>query len=131
MRRPHFLAAILAAAVLAAAPTLAAPTLVGPVNAAPGLPGGNRAALQVNATGVIRLAPGRLVRIIVLNPGSAGSLTVNDTDTVPDAAAANQIISLTNAQMSAGQQIYLDWPIGTGIVVSAVTTGGVFSIAYN
>jgi hypothetical protein len=107
----------------------AAPTLVGPIGASPGLPGGTRAALQVNATGVIKLGPSILVRIIVQSPGSGGSLTINDTDSIGDAAVGNEIFSVASSELIAGQSIVLKWPIGTGIVISAVPTGSSFSIS--
>lgn len=122
MRRPYF-RAVLASALLCAAQAFAS-TAVGPVTSSPGLPGGVQAHLGITATEVVKLGPSVLVRIIVQSPGTGGTLTLNDTDTVGHAASGNQILSLTNAQLTAGQQIVLEWPIGTGIVVSSVPTGG-------
>ena len=125
MRKLTCLTAALASALLfLTSPTLAAPTLVGPVHVSAGLPGGASAARQVNAATVIKGAPGILVRIVVI---TAGSITVNDAATTGAASAANQIFS---GSVSAGQVIELDWPCGTGIVVSAVTTA-VVAIAYS
>jgi hypothetical protein len=64
-------------------------------------------------------------------PGSAGNLTLNDCATVGAAAAANQVISLAFGSLTAGQQLWLDFPMAAGITVSAIPTGGVVSIAYN
>lgn len=123
MKRLRFFTAALASALLGAAPVLAS-TAVGPVTSSPGLPGGTQAHLGITAAEVVKLGPSVLVRIVVQSAGTGGTLTLNDTDTVGHAAAGNQILSLTNAQLTAGQQILLEWPIGTGIVVSSVPTGG-------
>jgi hypothetical protein len=52
--------------------------IVGPVVVSAGLPGGSSAALNVTAPGVIKAAPGILMRIAVIAAGSAGNLTIND-----------------------------------------------------
>lgn len=106
-------------------------TVVGPVSAAPGLPGGISAALNVTAAAVIKGVSGVLVRILVNAPGTAGNLTVNDVATTGGAAAANQILTIAFGSLTVGQVIALEWPCGTGIVVSAVTTGGAFAISYS
>jgi len=92
--------------------------------------GGVSTKLQINAAAVIKAVPGNLARIIVQAPGSAGNLVLNDCATIGAAAAANQIASIPFGSLTAGQQLFLDWPCKTGIVVSAIPTGGVFSASY-
>jgi len=93
--------------------------------------GGTKTALQVNSARVIKAAPGNLARILVQAPGSAGNLVLNDCATVGAAAAANQIATIAFGSLTIGQQIWIDWPCATGIVVSAIPTAGVVSISYN
>lgn len=102
-----------------------AATIVGPVNTiSPGLPGGNSAALNVTAAIVLKAAPGFLGKVVCV---TAGSLTLNDNSALTGNSAANEIWS---GSMTAGQVLQLDWPCGTGITVSAVTTA-VLSISYS
>jgi hypothetical protein len=103
----------------------------GPISVATGA-GGSSSALQVNATGVIKGSAGRLAKLLVQTPGSAGNIVLNDAATVAGANASNQILSLAfNAVTDvAGGVISLDWPCANGIVVSAITTGGVFAVSY-
>jgi hypothetical protein len=105
-------------------------TAVGPVSVSPGLPGGMYAALNITAAAVIKAGPGLCIRVVPVIVGSGGALTINDVLTVGGAATANQIISIPNTSMTAGVPLFLEWPCGTGIVVSAVTTGGQFSLSF-
>lgn len=99
-------------------------TIVGPVqNIAPGLPGGASAAYNVTAVGVIKGAPGVLVRVSCI---TAGSITLNDLATTSGAGLANQI---WGGSLTAGQVLELNWPCAAGIVVSAITTA-VVAIAF-
>lgn len=85
---------------------------------------------NVAAAAVVKATPGRLAKIVVLTAPSAGSLTANDCATTGAAAIGNEIISLAFGALTAGQVITLDWPCNTGIVISSVGTGGVYSVSY-
>ena len=87
-------------------------TLVGPVTASAGLPGGNRAALNVTAATVCKATPGICVSVSVVVAGSAAG-TVNDVATTGGAAATNQFGTIPN---TVGTYTF-NWPCGTGIVV--------------
>lgn len=102
-----------------------AANIVGPVQGiAPGLPGGVSAAYDVAAAGVIKNAPGVLVRISCI---TAGSITLNDSATTGGAALTNEIFS---GSLTAGQVVELDWPCAAGITVSAVTSA-VVALAFS
>jgi hypothetical protein len=93
------------------------------------------ASLNVTAPVVLRPAGGgRLGAIIVNNPGSSGSLVLNDCAALAGATAANQILSLTTAQLTSLQSkracLRLNLPCLNGITVSQVPTGGQFSISF-
>jgi len=90
----------------------------------------NSTALNQSAAAVIKATPGILCRVVIGTVGTAGSLTFNDIDTVGGAAAANQIVSLAYGDLTAGQVIDLEFPCKTGIVLSAIPTGGVISVSY-
>ena len=103
-----------------------AATAVGPVQGiAPGLPGGVSAWLSVSAAQVIKADPGVLVQVLCTTAGTA--IAFNDATTVGGANAANQIWA---GALSAGQVLVLNWPCGTGIVLSAITSA-TLSIAYS
>ena len=89
-------------------------------------PGGTKAALNVTAAGVIKAAPGTIMRIHTTTVGTGGALTINDTTTVGGAAAGNQVASFAfgNANVAAGAVVTLEVPCANGIVISAVPTGG-------
>ena len=87
-------------------------TSVGPITATPGLPGGNRALLDVTAAAVVKATSGILVSVSVIVAGSATG-TVNDVATTGGAAAANQFGTIPN---TVGTYTW-NWPCGTGIVV--------------
>ena len=92
--------------------------------------------LSVTAPVVLRPAGGgTLYTIIVQNPGSSGSLIVNDCATLAAAAASNTILSLTTAQLTSLMTklfpLSFNWPCLNGITVSAVPTGGIFAVGYN
>lgn len=86
---------------------------------------------DVHATGVLKATPGVLVSVIVVTAGSAGSLTFNNCATTGDAATANEIITIAFGSLTVGQVITLNFPCNVGIVLSAITTGGVFSVTFN
>jgi hypothetical protein len=105
-----------------------AATIATAAGVSPGLPGGQSSALNLTAAQVIKPAPGVLVTIVCVTPGT-GSLTFNDVLTVGAAAAANEIITL--AAPAAGAVIALNWPCAVGIVASSVPTGGQYSVAFS
>lgn len=77
---------------------------------------------------------GRLTGYMLQSIGSAGVLTLNDCVSLAQASAANQILSVAYNdaifQSGVGIANALDWPLANGLVVSAVPTGAVLSIAY-
>ncbi len=87
-------------------------TSVGPITATPGLPGGNRAVLDVTTATVVKASAGILVSVSVIVAGSATG-TVNDIATTGGAAAANQFGTIPN---TVGTYTW-NWPCSTGIVV--------------
>ena len=95
-----------------------------------GLPGGNSAVLNILNPQVIKAAPGILVRILVVTPGSSGNLTLNDCANVGDASAANEIDTVAAASLTIGQTIVLNWPCATGITLSAVPSGSVLAATF-
>lgn len=102
----------------------AAPSLVGPIGVLAVTEGGVSSALNVTAAAVIKASPGRLCKIVVVAPGSAGTLVVNDLATTTGSAAGNVIFSIGFAALSVGQVIVLDWPCVTGIAVTTVPSAG-------
>jgi hypothetical protein len=111
---------------------MAAATIVGPSTATAGVPGGNTAAYNLVTTAqVLKGGPGILMRLLVTTPGSAGNLTFNDCATVGAAAAANQIVSIPFGSLTIGQMITFEWPCIAGIVVSALPTGGLYSVSFS
>lgn len=80
------------------------------------------------ATGVIKDTPGKLWKVLVVDPGTAGAFTMNNCATVGAATGGNQIISYTG--LWPGQIIDVNFVCDTGIVVSAMRTGGQFTIVY-
>lgn len=87
-------------------------TAVGPITATPGLPGGNRAYLDVTAATVIKASPGICVSVSVVVAGSAAG-TVNDVATTGGVAVTNQFGTIP---ATVGTYTF-NWPCGTGIVL--------------
>ena len=85
---------------------------------------------DVAAPAVIKATPGRLAKITVQVAPSAGNLIANDCATTGAAAIGNQILEVAFGALTEGQVITLDWPCNTGIVISSVGTGGVYSVSY-
>jgi hypothetical protein len=95
--------------------------------------GGASAWLNITAAQVIKAAPGRLCKIVILGVvGTGGALTFNDATTVAGATTANQILNLAGTT-AVGNVTTIDWPCVNGIVVSAVPTGGTvqINVSYN
>jgi hypothetical protein len=89
--------------------------------------GGTKTALDQAAAAVIKAAPGRVAKVIIVAPGSgSGAFTLNDCLTTGAAAAANEVWTLAyNATANvAGAVIDIDWPFLVGIVLSAVPGAG-------
>ena len=94
--------------------------------------GGFRQLLNINAPVVVKALPGKLFRIVINAPGSAGQLTLNDNNqTGATNVAANQILSLAFSALSAGEILELNWPVSTGICISSMPTGGQVSVSYS
>jgi hypothetical protein len=97
---------------------------------------GKTPALNVNAAIVIKAAPGRVAKVVIVDPGTTGgAFTLNDVATVGAAANANRAWTLPfdSPNNFAGNVFDLDWPFATGIVVGAVPTGGTpqISVSFN
>jgi hypothetical protein len=98
--------------------------------------GGTLSNLNVTAAKVVKGAPGRLSRIVVQNAGTSGVLTINDLASTSGAAAGNQLISLTTAQLTSiiaanGGVITLEAPALTGIAVTTISGGIVANVFYS
>jgi hypothetical protein len=95
--------------------------------------GGISSAFNITGATVVKPTLGCLYRIVIVTALSAGSLTINDCATTGAAAASNEIFTVASSYTAvnfSGSVINLEWPCLTGIVVSAVGTSGVVSIAY-
>lgn len=89
--------------------------------------GGNTLATNITGAAAVKAAPGRLVKLIILNPGTtSGALTINNCAATGDATTANQVFTLPFGAASnvAGQVFDLDIPCNVGITVSAVPGAG-------
>ena len=95
--------------------------------------GGALSSLHATAAAVVKAAPGRLTRLVIIAPGStSGAFTLNDCATTGAASASNTIITIAEGG-TAGTVYDLDWPCGVGIVLSAVPSAGspIIAIAYS
>ena len=101
-----------------------AATLVGPVPASPGLPGGNRAALNVTAATVLKNAPGICVSVAVIVAGSVAG-AVYDSNSTTGNSAANQFGTIPN---TVGAYTF-NWPCGSGIT-AAPGTGQTLAVSF-
>lgn len=86
---------------------------------------------SVTAAAVIKATHGFIATVIVDNVGSGGALTLNDCATTGAAASGNQIASIAQASLVAGVPYTFNWPCKTGIVISAVPTGGTVRISFS
>lgn len=80
--------------------------------------------LNVTTASVVKTGAGRVVRVLSI---SATSFTLNDCLTTSAAAASNEVY--TSGTIAAGAIITLDFPLTTGLVVSAIA-GGAIAISY-
>lgn len=97
-----------------------------PVQNSPVL-GGVKSTLNMTAAAVIKAAPGRIGKIIIVAPGTtSGAFTFNDCATIGAVAAGNEILTIpyNAAENLAGTVIDIDWPCLVGIVLSAVPGAG-------
>jgi hypothetical protein len=73
----------------------------------------------------------QIIGFIVQTAGTSGVLTFNDCQTLAQASAANQIITLPyNTLSQLGVASALNLPIQNGLVVSAVPSGMVLAVEY-
>jgi len=93
--------------------------------------GGTRSALNLTAPTVIKPAPGRVAKLIVIDGGTSGAFTLNDCANIDTAGAANVIFTIGYG-VKIGTVIDLDWPCATGIVLSAVPGGTpILAVSYS
>jgi hypothetical protein len=93
--------------------------------------GGNQSALNVTSPAVINPRRCILYSLTIINPGSGGTLTLNDAASVGAATSANLLLTMTSASLVAGQSFQLAFPVTTGLVVSSVPTGASINVAYS
>lgn len=89
--------------------------------------GGSKTALNQTVAAVIKAAPGRLRKLIIIAPGTtSGAFTLNDCTTTGAAAAGNELFTLLyNATANVAGAIFpLDMPCANGLVLSAVPGSG-------
>lgn len=87
-------------------------------------PGGTQNKLNVTAVGVIKSAPGTIMRIVTQVVGTSGNLVINDLAANSGAAIANQLASIPFGSLAVGVPNVLEMPCLKGIVISAVPAGG-------
>lgn len=85
---------------------------------------------NITAAAVIKDLPGSVGKLICVVAGSAGNVTLNDTTTTGGASAANEIITIAFGSLAVGQVIDLNCKCTSGITISAVTTGGQFTLTW-
>lgn len=78
--------------------------------------GAANSALNITATTVVKAAPGRVTRVVVVATAAAAS-TVNDCTTTGAVAAANTILNIP-ASTTVGTVYIVDWPCSQGITVA-------------
>lgn len=81
-------------------------------------------ALNVSANTLVKAGAGRIAKVNVTTAGSAAG-TINDSDTVANAAAANLIFSIPNTVGSYS----IEFPVFLGLVVKP-GTGQIVSVSY-
>jgi hypothetical protein len=93
--------------------------------------GGIRSALNLTGASVIKATPGRLNKLIIIDGGTGGAFILNDWASIDTAGAANTIFVLPSGA-TPGTVIDLDWPMTTGIVLSAVPSGTpIIAVSYS
>jgi hypothetical protein len=89
--------------------------------------GGSKTALNLTTTAVIKAAPGRLRKLIIVAPGSgSAAFTLSDCATVGAAAAGNLLFTLPYGATAnvAGAIFALDMPCLAGLCLTAVPGSG-------
>lgn len=86
---------------------------------------------DVIATGVIKGTPGNTVRLLVVDPGTANNLNINDATTIGGSNVGNRKVNLAFSDMVAGQVIEIPNVMAAGITVSSCPTGGHYTLVYN
>jgi hypothetical protein len=85
--------------------------------------------LNITATTVVKASPGKVLNLIVgTAPGT--SLSVYDSASTTGNTAANAVVTILTANLTAGQVIPLNFPCATGIVVAPVGTAGVVAVSF-
>ena len=97
--------------------------------------GGKSSLLNATAAVAVKATPGRIAKLIIIDPGTTGgAFTINDCATTGAAAAANTIWSApyNGTGIVKGAVIDLDFPCAVGITLSAVPSGGtpIVAISY-
>jgi hypothetical protein len=97
--------------------------------------GGIHTSLNIAAATVVKNAAGTLFGLMIENVGVAGVLTLSDLATTTGAAAGNQILTLTTAQLTSilaasGPYIDFAWPCAAGIAVTTISGGIVVAASY-
>lgn len=77
------------------------------------------------STTILKRGPGRVCRIVITAPGTAGFTVFDNT------AGSGSVIYASPATTSAGQVIDLLFPTQTGITVTNVASGPAFGISFN
>jgi hypothetical protein len=88
---------------------------------------GSSLTTNITAAAAVKATPGRLVKVIILAPGTtSGALTINNCAATGAATTANQVFTLPfgAAENVAGNIFALDIPCNVGITVSAVPGAG-------
>jgi len=86
--------------------------------------------LYITAAAVVKASAGSLMKVSVISATTASALTINDCATTTAASTANEVAVVAAGGLTTGQVLTYEWPCLVGIVVSAVGTGGIFSISY-
>lgn len=89
--------------------------------------------INITAPVVVKAAPGRVARMFVISPGTAGALVLNDTTALPSAAAANEIfyVPYNATNMYAGNTVMNQAPMKSGITISQVPAGFQGTLVFN
>jgi hypothetical protein len=77
---------------------------------------------------IAQVQPICLCQLFVQSSGTSGSLVLNDCSSFAAATTENQILSMAFSALSAGQMIPISYTTTSGVVVSSVPAGGIFSV---
>jgi len=103
----------------------------GPINTVQEPFQGTQVKPGIAAATLVKGTSGRVMSINVIAPGTALSVfTIYDSATVAGTAGTNEVYaSAVSTALTVGQQIDLDWPITSGIVV-VPGTGATVAVSY-